>query len=53
MTSGRVLTRYSLQPSSGTAEIGGREVARLQHGAHGSVEHEDTGGQGVGQRLPA
>ena len=33
------------------AEIGGREVALLQHGAHGAVEHEDTLAKGVKKGL--
>ena len=50
-TSGRVRTRFSLQPSSdGSAEIGRGEVALLQHGAHGAIEHQDTLLQNVGER---
>ena len=37
----------------GSAEIGRREVALLQHGAHGPVEYEDTLLQDVGERLYA
>ena len=29
------------------AEIGRREMALLQHGAHGAVEHQDTFGDQV------
>ena len=36
-----------------SAEIRGREVPLLQHGAHGAVEDEDTLLQNVGERLPA
>ena len=37
----------------GSAEIGGGEVALLEHGAHGAVEHEDAGGEGIFERLLA
>ncbi len=30
-----------------SAEILGSEVAGLEHGAHGAIEHEDAGIQGI------
>ena len=36
-----------------SAEIRGGEVALLDHGAHGAVEHEDAGGEGIFERLLA
>ena len=43
-----------MQPSrAGAAEVVGGEMAILQHGAHGSIEHEDTGGKGVVESLAA
>ena len=54
MTSGRVLTRYSLQPSRAAPPKSAAVRLRcLEHGAHGAVEHEDTGGKSVGKRLLA
>ncbi len=37
----------------GSAEVGGRELTLLQHGSHGSVEHENTCGKRVFEGLAA
>ena len=37
----------------GSAEIGGGEVALLDHGSHCAVEHKDAGGEGIFERLLA
>ena len=54
MTSGRDLTRYSGQ-SCNTAppRSSAVRVPLLQHGAHGAVEDEDAGSEGVVERLLA
>ena len=35
----------------GAAEVGCRQIAVLEHSAHGPIEYEDAGGEGVCQGL--
>ena len=53
-TSGRVRMQVLVAAfERRAAEIGGREIALLQHGPHGPVEHEDTLLQNVCERALA
>ena len=52
MTSGRVLYEIFVAAfERGPAEIRGGEMAGLEHGAHGAIEHENPAFQGIGQSL--